>query len=453
MIRRTYPLELGQELGPRQVRVRASTGALGRDGMIVVPAGIDLTHYRKNPVMLWQHDPAAPVARAASLQMDGADLCADVEFAPEGVSPKADEICGLVKAGVVNAVSIGFDPLESEPLDAKKPRGGHRIIRSELMEISFVSVPADREAVVLQREKKDEKPEGEYGDVKYADPGYQEDKKPRYPIDTAAHIKAAWNYIHEAKNQEPYSADEVDKIKAKIVAAWKEKIDKDGPPSARAEEEPAAADAGGERAAPPAIIRGMMDVGRLAWLMDCLCDVKAAAECESALEGDESEVPAMLAKVCHELGAALIAMTKEEVAERCGGDEVDPHDALGLDDDDVALVMAAPSPKIRQFRLAYLRAKAAYSAVGVRAGAKHSAATMRCFREAMDHHEEAMELHRCAMRSHTRAAQMVRALMDDGGEASKEIQTSAGVGEDEGSRSADYRRRQAELRELSPTTH
>src|ERR1700751_3337896 len=50
-----------------------------------------------------------------------------------------------------------------------------------------------------------------YGDVEYADPGYQSDGKKRYPIDTAAHIRAAWNYINQAKNQEPYSADQVSK--------------------------------------------------------------------------------------------------------------------------------------------------------------------------------------------------------------------------------------------------
>ncbi len=71
-----------------------------------------------------------------------------------------------------------------------------------------------------------------YGDVAYADPGYQDDKKKRYPLDTEEHIRAAWSYIAKPKNQKPYTSGQVDQIKAKIVAAWKEKIDKDGPPSA-----------------------------------------------------------------------------------------------------------------------------------------------------------------------------------------------------------------------------
>lgn len=71
-----------------------------------------------------------------------------------------------------------------------------------------------------------------YGDVEYADPGYQSDKKKRYPIDTEEHIRAAWNYVHKKENADKYSSADLAKVKAKIVAAWKAKIDKAGPPSA-----------------------------------------------------------------------------------------------------------------------------------------------------------------------------------------------------------------------------
>lgn len=71
-----------------------------------------------------------------------------------------------------------------------------------------------------------------YGDVHYADPGYQADKKKRYPIDTPEHIRAAWNYIHKGKNGGKYTPAQVSKIKSRIVSAWKSKIDPKGPPSA-----------------------------------------------------------------------------------------------------------------------------------------------------------------------------------------------------------------------------
>lgn len=58
-----------------------------------------------------------------------------------------------------------------------------------------------------------------YGDVKYADPGYQDDGKARYPIDTPEHVRAAWSYINQGDNASMYSAEQLAKIKAAIKAA------------------------------------------------------------------------------------------------------------------------------------------------------------------------------------------------------------------------------------------
>lgn len=56
-----------------------------------------------------------------------------------------------------------------------------------------------------------ERGEHEYGDVEFADPTNN-----KYPVDTPAHIKAAWSYIHHKDNAAKYSADDVDKIKQRI---------------------------------------------------------------------------------------------------------------------------------------------------------------------------------------------------------------------------------------------
>jgi hypothetical protein len=59
-----------------------------------------------------------------------------------------------------------------------------------------------------------------YGDVKYADPGYRDNKR-RYPIDTPEHIRAAWAYINVPKNAGMYTDEQVTAIKAKIKTAAK----------------------------------------------------------------------------------------------------------------------------------------------------------------------------------------------------------------------------------------
>lgn len=60
-----------------------------------------------------------------------------------------------------------------------------------------------------------------YGDVKYADPGYQDDGQARYPID-AEHVVAAWNEINQADNAAKYTAEQLKAIKDRIRAAMKE---------------------------------------------------------------------------------------------------------------------------------------------------------------------------------------------------------------------------------------
>lgn len=58
-----------------------------------------------------------------------------------------------------------------------------------------------------------------YGNVSYADPGLQSDGKKRYPIDTEAHVRAAWSYINQADNARAYSSENLSRVKAKIRAA------------------------------------------------------------------------------------------------------------------------------------------------------------------------------------------------------------------------------------------
>lgn len=58
-----------------------------------------------------------------------------------------------------------------------------------------------------------------YGDVEYADPGYQKDGKKRYPLDTEGHVRAAWSYINQEKNGGEYSTVQLTSIKAKIKTA------------------------------------------------------------------------------------------------------------------------------------------------------------------------------------------------------------------------------------------
>lgn len=73
----------------------------------------------------------------------------------------------------------------------------------------------------VAKPKSKDKGDEPYGDVTYADPGYQKDGKKRYPIDTAEHAKAAWSYINQEGNAGEYTPEQLAEIKNKIKAALK----------------------------------------------------------------------------------------------------------------------------------------------------------------------------------------------------------------------------------------
>lgn len=136
----------------RQVKVNVSSAAPDRVGDIIVQEGIDFAPFMKlGGTILWQHDGDQPIAKAIELAIVDGKLQALAQFPPAGISPKADEVLGLIGAGVINASSIGFAPREWTPLDPKEPWGAQKFDKIELMEFSFVSVPANPDAAILAR--------------------------------------------------------------------------------------------------------------------------------------------------------------------------------------------------------------------------------------------------------------------------------------------------------------
>lgn len=137
--------------GSRTVRVVCSSAGIDRMGDIIVQEGIDFSSYRQNPVVLWAHDHRTPIARVSDIGIVSGKLEATVIFPPEGTLARSDEVHALIQAGIVNAVSIGFDPTRYEPIDPKAPWAGYKFLESELLELSFVSVPANKEALIIGR--------------------------------------------------------------------------------------------------------------------------------------------------------------------------------------------------------------------------------------------------------------------------------------------------------------
>lgn len=128
-----------------------STPEIDRYGTIIVPAGIDYTAYLGNPVVLLNHDAdELPVGRCLGFALNGENLEATLQI--HRLTDDACEVADLVKAGYVKAVSVGIIPLEWE----EKTIDGETVTiytKSELVEFSIVSIPANRQALLKKSAK------------------------------------------------------------------------------------------------------------------------------------------------------------------------------------------------------------------------------------------------------------------------------------------------------------
>ena len=136
----------------RAIELVASTATIDRAGDQILPAGILLTNYRKNPIVLFNHQTGLPIARAERIGLDDSGrLTARAEFPSAGISSDSDRIYGLIKEGILNAASVSLKPVKSVPIDLEKPFGGRRYEETELLELSIVSVPANPQAAIISR--------------------------------------------------------------------------------------------------------------------------------------------------------------------------------------------------------------------------------------------------------------------------------------------------------------
>ena len=94
------------------------------------------------PKMLWQHDPASPIGRWETIEETEEGLYVEGRLFLQ--LSKAKEAFVLLKEGVVNALSIGFQVEKSRRLSE-----GRLLEKVHLYEISLVTFPANLDARIL----------------------------------------------------------------------------------------------------------------------------------------------------------------------------------------------------------------------------------------------------------------------------------------------------------------
>ncbi len=120
-----------------------STDNVDRQGEVIRQDGWDLANYLANPVVLWGHDYfSLPIGVCDEITVTGGKLTARGRFAPEAANPFAQQVRRLYDLKIVRATSVGFIDVERE---------GNVIMRAELLEFSFVPVPANPYALSLSK--------------------------------------------------------------------------------------------------------------------------------------------------------------------------------------------------------------------------------------------------------------------------------------------------------------
>lgn len=147
------PIEI-KDMGDRRVLFTISKEVVDRDGDILRASGCDLTNYLKNKVFLGFHNSRDfPLGKTEDIWIEADSVKAIVYFPtveelstnPEQASEKAkltDFCYHCYKTGMLNAVSVGFIPLEWT-----ETKDGYDITKWELLEFSAVAVPANQDAI------------------------------------------------------------------------------------------------------------------------------------------------------------------------------------------------------------------------------------------------------------------------------------------------------------------
>lgn len=124
------------------VHVIASTGVVDRHGESVNPNGWQLENYLKNPVVLIAHDyRSLPIGKVTKIWIENNELHAYIQIAD---TKAGQEVFYLISKGFLNTVSVGFIPTKYGVAGQDK----YTIMQQELLEISFVAVPANPEALI-----------------------------------------------------------------------------------------------------------------------------------------------------------------------------------------------------------------------------------------------------------------------------------------------------------------
>lgn len=115
---------------------------------VILPGAFGVVFDASMVKLLWQHDPKLPIGMVTKLEETPKGLYVEAKILT--TIEKGREACELLKAGIIDGLSIGFEALEHRLV------GQHRYIsKLKLWEISIVTFPANTAARVTDMRTKE----------------------------------------------------------------------------------------------------------------------------------------------------------------------------------------------------------------------------------------------------------------------------------------------------------
>lgn len=123
-----------------------------RDGDIIRTAGLDWSKWRKNPIVLLNHNPAVPVGTSRDPETGNISLSVGRDSATatcwfHGETTEAKQVKALVARQILNGASIGMLVMKSRPLGYKGLTGRQavEVTSAQVTEWSVCAMPVCRE--------------------------------------------------------------------------------------------------------------------------------------------------------------------------------------------------------------------------------------------------------------------------------------------------------------------
>lgn len=109
---------------------------------VVNPTGMDVTAWKSNPQILWQHDRHCTIGRGLSITKKKSGVYIEAEIHSGAMEP---EDFYRIKAGLVTRLSVGFRVIEGS-FKQVGTKNVYVIEKSKLFEVSVVSLPCNEES-------------------------------------------------------------------------------------------------------------------------------------------------------------------------------------------------------------------------------------------------------------------------------------------------------------------